>query len=146
MPLRIIAERILAHHATDQFGDFRGTLLGLLAAYAYESSILAAATRLVSSDAFQALLSLYHSHTRFSQPPQPDGDVGMSMPEGAAEAAGGDDSSGAGPSSSHAAAGAQAPSEGASMRRQQAAALPVGGLPALEIVSLIRHGTQPAHA
>ncbi|KAK9839358.1 hypothetical protein WJX84_012353 [Apatococcus fuscideae] len=80
IPLRIIAERILAHHATDQFGDFRGTLLGLLAAYAYESSILAAATRLVSSDAFHALFSLYQSHTRYSQPSQPDEDGETSRP------------------------------------------------------------------
>ena len=80
VPLRIIAERILAHHAADQFGDFRGTLLGLLAAYAYESAILAAATRLVSSDAFQALLQLYQSHVQLLQPPPPDQDARHAPP------------------------------------------------------------------
>ena len=43
----------------DQFGDFKGTLLGLLSAYNYELRILEAATRLMSSDAFQTLRSLY---------------------------------------------------------------------------------------
>ena len=128
VPLRIIAERILAHHATDQFGDFRGTLLGLLAAYAYESSILAAATRLVSSDAFHALFSLYQSHTRFSQLSRPGEDVGMGGPVGAAEASS-DESSGAGPSSSHAAAGTGAPA-GSRLHRQQAAGILVSGLAA----------------
>ena len=128
VPLRIIAERILAHHATDQFGDFRGTLLGLLAAYAYESSILAAATRLVSSDAFHALFSLYQSHTRFSQPLRPDEDVGTSGHADAAEASG-SESSGAGPSSSHAASGTDAP-EGSRVHRQHAAGSPVSWLAA----------------
>jgi hypothetical protein len=43
----------------DQFGDFKGTLLGLLSAYNYELRILEAATRLMSSDAFATLHSLY---------------------------------------------------------------------------------------
>ena len=43
----------------DQFGDFKGTLLGLLSAYNYELRILEAATRLMSSDAFGTLHSLY---------------------------------------------------------------------------------------
>ncbi len=43
----------------DQFGDFKGTLLGLLSAYNYELRILQAATRLMSGDAFQTLRSLY---------------------------------------------------------------------------------------
>ena len=97
VPLRIIAERILAHHAADQFGDFRGTLLGLLAAYAYESSILAAATRLVSSDAFQALFSLYQSHVRSTLPSKPEAEPQDSSDQETAAAAG--ESSAAGPSS-----------------------------------------------
>ena len=40
IPLKAIGQRILAQYSHQQFGDFRGTLLGLLAAYSYESSIL----------------------------------------------------------------------------------------------------------
>lgn len=43
IPLKAIGQRILAQYSTQQFGDFRGTLLGLLAAYNYESSILTTA-------------------------------------------------------------------------------------------------------
>ena len=43
IPLKAIGQRILAQYSTQQFGDFRGTLLGLLAAYSYESSILTTA-------------------------------------------------------------------------------------------------------
>ena len=43
IPLKDIGQRILARYSTQQFGDFRGTLLGLLAAYNYESSILTTA-------------------------------------------------------------------------------------------------------
>ena len=57
--LKTIAERILEQFDGDQFGDFKGTLLGLLSAYNYELRILQAATRLMSGDAFQTLRSLY---------------------------------------------------------------------------------------
>lgn len=43
IPLKDIGQRILAQYSRQQFGDFRGTLLGLLAAYSYESSILTTA-------------------------------------------------------------------------------------------------------
>ena len=57
--LKTIAERIMEQFDGDQFGDFKGTLLGLLSAYNYELRILQAATRLMSGDAFQTLASLY---------------------------------------------------------------------------------------
>ena len=43
IPLKAIGQRILAEYSRQQFGDFRGTLLGLLSAYNYESSILTTA-------------------------------------------------------------------------------------------------------
>lgn len=43
IPLKAIGQRILAQYSRQQFGDFRGTLLGLLSAYNYESSILTTA-------------------------------------------------------------------------------------------------------
>ena len=43
VPLKAIGQRILAQYSRQHFGDFRGTLLGLLAAYSYESSILTTA-------------------------------------------------------------------------------------------------------
>ena len=57
--LKTIAERIMEQFDGDQFGDFKGTLLGLLSAYNYELRILEAATRLMSGDAYQTLHSLY---------------------------------------------------------------------------------------
>ena len=57
--LKTIAERIMEQFDGDQFGDFKGTLLGLLSAYNYELRILEAATRLMSGDAFQTLQNLY---------------------------------------------------------------------------------------
>lgn len=42
VPLSAIGERVLEEFGADRFGDFRGTLLGLLAAYNYELSILLA--------------------------------------------------------------------------------------------------------
>ena len=42
VPLSIIGGRILEEFASDQFGDFKGSLVGLLAAYNYELSILQA--------------------------------------------------------------------------------------------------------
>ena len=43
IPLKAIGQRILAQYTQQQFGDFRGTLLGLLSAYNYESSMLTTA-------------------------------------------------------------------------------------------------------
>lgn len=40
VPLAAIADRILSEFAADQLGDFKGSLVGLLAAYNYELSIL----------------------------------------------------------------------------------------------------------
>ncbi|KAL0018560.1 hypothetical protein WJX77_004866 [Trebouxia sp. C0004] len=64
IPLKAIGQRILAQYSRQQFGDFRGTLLGLLSAYNYESSILTTASRLMGSDAFRSLFALYQSRTR----------------------------------------------------------------------------------
>ena len=65
----------------DQFGDFKGTLLGLLSAYNYELRILEAATRLMSSDAFATLHSLYRKKAgRVAAPLQ----LGDAAPSGGA--------------------------------------------------------------
>ncbi|CAL8466179.1 g5715 [Coccomyxa elongata] len=63
VPLKAIAERILAAYARDPFGDFKGTLVGLLAAFSYELSILHAAARLTHADAFRTLHALYRERT-----------------------------------------------------------------------------------
>ena len=44
-------------------GALQGTLVGLLAAFSYELSILAAASRLTSADAFRTLHALYRERT-----------------------------------------------------------------------------------
>ena len=46
VPLSAIGERILTEFADDCFGDFRGSLVGLLAAYNYELSILQVRSRI----------------------------------------------------------------------------------------------------
>lgn len=43
VPLQAIGQRILGQYSQQQFGDFRGSLLGLLSAYNYESSMLTTA-------------------------------------------------------------------------------------------------------
>ena len=45
-PLAAIGDRLLHEFAADCFGDFRGSLVGLLAAYNYELSILQACSHL----------------------------------------------------------------------------------------------------
>ena len=51
IPLKAIGDRILAQYSRQQWGDFRGTLLGLLSAYSYESSILTTARSLAAAQA-----------------------------------------------------------------------------------------------
>ncbi|KAK9804391.1 hypothetical protein WJX72_010740 [[Myrmecia] bisecta] len=63
VPLKAIGDRIIRQYNRDPFGDFKGTLLGLLAAYNYEFSILKAANRLMAADAFRTLYALYRSRT-----------------------------------------------------------------------------------
>ena len=67
VPLAAIAERILSEFAADQLGDFKGSLVGLLAAYNYELSILQVyyptrecACRNGEMDAFENLLNVWH--------------------------------------------------------------------------------------
>ena len=43
VPLQAIGQRILGQYSQQQFGDFRGSLLGLLTAYNYESCMLTTA-------------------------------------------------------------------------------------------------------
>lgn len=43
--------------------SFQGTLVGLLAAFSYELSILHTASRLTSADAFRTLHALYRERT-----------------------------------------------------------------------------------
>ncbi len=70
----------------DQFGDFKGTLLGLLSAYNYELRILQAATRLMSGDAFQTLRSLYRRKAgRVAATPAPTDAAGAAQRTGQAE-------------------------------------------------------------
>ncbi|KAK9840784.1 hypothetical protein WJX81_004448 [Elliptochloris bilobata] len=58
VPLAALGRRILAAYASEPFGDFKGPLVGLLAATSYETAILAAAARLASADAFRTLAAL----------------------------------------------------------------------------------------
>lgn len=48
IPLQRIGERVLRELEVQRWGECRGTLLGLLAAYNYEAAILAAAARLLT--------------------------------------------------------------------------------------------------
>eukprot|EP00803_Ostreobium_quekettii_P010318 evm.model.scf_196.9 EVM.evm.TU.scf_196.9 scf_196:117291-118406(-) len=64
VPLRDIMELIVVHHSHERFGDFRGTLLGLMSAYNYERNILNSVSQLMNSDAYRALLSCYRRHVR----------------------------------------------------------------------------------
>lgn len=59
VPLKTIGQRILQGYGGEQFGDFRGTLGGLLAAYHYEASILHTASKLIARDTFQAMDAAY---------------------------------------------------------------------------------------
>lgn len=59
VPLKTIGQRILQGYGGEQFGDFRGTLGGLLAAYHYEASILHTAAKLIARDTFQAMDAAY---------------------------------------------------------------------------------------
>lgn len=59
VPLKTIGQRILQGYGGAQFGDFRGTLGGLLAAYHYEASILQTAAKLIARDTFQAMDAAY---------------------------------------------------------------------------------------
>lgn len=65
----------------------QGTLVGLLAAFSYELSILAAASRLTSADAFRTLHALYRGRTHPLPSPVAPG-------ESARAAQGGDNASG----------------------------------------------------
>ena len=58
-----LGQRILAAYASEPFGDFKGPLVGLLAATSYETAILAAAARLASADAFRTLAALLRQRT-----------------------------------------------------------------------------------
>ncbi|KAK9788705.1 hypothetical protein WJX73_001767 [Symbiochloris irregularis] len=64
LPLKDIGERMLALYHAHEYGDFKGTIQGLLAAYNYELSILQSANRLVAADAFHSLHALYRRRTR----------------------------------------------------------------------------------
>ncbi|WIA29507.1 hypothetical protein OEZ86_012008 [Tetradesmus obliquus] len=59
LPLLDIVARVLTQHGSERFGEFRATLLGLFGATAYESAIMQAANRLITSDAFAAVRRSY---------------------------------------------------------------------------------------
>ncbi|GMH42953.1 hypothetical protein BSKO_10875 [Bryopsis sp. KO-2023] len=61
IPLRDIVELIVHHHAHERFGDFRGTLLGLMSAYNYERNILKSVQHMINADAFRTLFACYTS-------------------------------------------------------------------------------------
>eukprot|EP00884_Botryococcus_braunii_P022622 jgi/Botrbrau1/9043/Bobra.0376s0020.2 len=63
VPLKAIGERIISEFAAEQFGDFKGTLLGLLSAYSYEFATLESAKRLLGSDAYRTLYSMYRARS-----------------------------------------------------------------------------------
>jgi hypothetical protein len=56
----------------------QGTLVGLLAAFSYELSILHAASRLTSADAFRTLHALYRERTHTLHPAGALGESGSS--------------------------------------------------------------------
>lgn len=64
IPLQAIGDRLLAQLEVQRWGECRGTLTGLLGAYAYEAGILAAAARLLCGDAARDLAAAYRSRTR----------------------------------------------------------------------------------
>lgn len=81
--MKAIGERLLQQFDGDHFGDFKGTLLGLLGAYSYEFSILTAASRLTTADAYRTLHSLYRARTHATETvPQGMDDAGISSTSG----------------------------------------------------------------
>lgn len=77
--MKAIGERLLQQFDGDHFGDFKGTLLGLLGAYSYEFSILTAASRLTTADAYRTLHTLYRARTHATETvPQGMDDTGIS--------------------------------------------------------------------
>ncbi|KAL4853636.1 Vacuolar protein sorting-associated protein 8 [Chlorella vulgaris] len=65
VPLRSIADVIMRQYGSDQWGDFKGTLLGLLTACGAELSILKCANRVVATDGAHILAGGYR---KCSQP------------------------------------------------------------------------------
>ncbi|KAL4418863.1 hypothetical protein ABPG77_002930, partial [Micractinium sp. CCAP 211/92] len=59
VPLRSIADVIMEQYGADRWGDFKGTLLGLLTACGAELSILKCAHRVVAADGSQMLTTGY---------------------------------------------------------------------------------------
>ncbi|PSC67185.1 vacuolar sorting-associated 8-like protein isoform X1 [Micractinium conductrix] len=59
VPLRAIAAVIMQQYGADRWGDFKGTLLGLLTACGAELSILQCANRVVAADGTHCLTSGY---------------------------------------------------------------------------------------
>lgn len=89
--LRDIVERIVVQHAHEHFGDFRGTLLGLMSAYKFEHNILESVHQMINSDAYRALLNCYNEqrksynpqkveHTQEEMAGDSDDDVNESVP------------------------------------------------------------------
>ncbi|WIA09423.1 hypothetical protein OEZ85_008828 [Tetradesmus obliquus] len=105
LPLLDIVARVLTQHGSERFGEFRATLLGLFGATAYESAIMQAANRLITSDAFSAVRRSYLLRQLARQPlhdeEQQQGDGRGLLPSSSSSAS-------AGPSTSAAAAAAAA--------------------------------------
>lgn len=55
VPLGTILNKILQDHGGDEFGDFKGTILGMLGTFGYEREILRTARDLIEDDTWQSL-------------------------------------------------------------------------------------------
>jgi hypothetical protein len=55
VPLATILNKILQDHGGDEFGDFKGTILGMLGTFGYERAILGTARDLIEDDTWQSL-------------------------------------------------------------------------------------------
>jgi hypothetical protein len=71
VPMRAIAEAVLRRYGGDPFGDFRGTLLGLLGACNFELDTLHCASRVTGADAITLLTAGYRRCMRAAVPGAP---------------------------------------------------------------------------
>ncbi|KAL4426026.1 hypothetical protein ABPG75_010042 [Micractinium tetrahymenae] len=117
VPLRSIADVIMQQYGTDRWGDFKGTLLGLLTACGAELSILKCAHRVVAADGTHILASGYRRCMAPTPPPTGhSADGGTSLHSSRSEAAAGAEAAGASSSTSDL-LGAAAASASAWMQR-----------------------------
>eukprot|EP00899_Mesostigma_viride_P010047 jgi/Mesvir1/19043/Mv12805-RA.1 len=62
LPLQAVLRKLLAEHGRDELGDFRASILGMLASCGYEASILATAMSATADDAYRSVRQLQALH------------------------------------------------------------------------------------